>query len=188
MVRMIENGEEVKMSKRTGNAITLRELIDDIGLDAARYFFLSKALDSHLDLDLNLARSQTNENPVYYVQYAYARICSVLRQVGRAPEKLASYQHLTTVKETDLLKHINSLPDVIADAAETRSPNKICNYVQKLAAYFHSFYGACKINDPQNPEVSAERLALVEATRITLKNALYLLGVSAPERMQKDED
>ncbi|MBQ0035853.1 MAG: arginine--tRNA ligase [Firmicutes bacterium] len=181
MVRLVENGEEVKMSKRTGNAITIRELVDDIGLDAARYFFLSKALDSHMDLDLSLAKSQTNDNPVYYAQYAYARICSVLRQA--TPIKQESYSLLTSEKETDLLKHINSFTDVVADAAITRAPNKICNYIQKLATYFHSFYGACKINDQANKELTNERLCLALATKITLRNALYLLGVSAPEKM-----
>ena len=187
MVRMIENGQEVKMSKRTGNAITLRELIDDIGIDSARYFFLSKALDTHLDFDLTLARNKSNDNPVYYAQYAYARICSVLRQAENGFHTQDSYQLLNNPKEVDLLKHISSFPEVIADAAETRSPNKICNYVQKLATYFHSFYGACKINDRKNPQLTNERLALAEATRITLKNALYLLGVSAPEVMEKEE-
>ena len=186
MVRLVENGKEVKMSKRTGNAITLRELIDDIGLDAARYFFLSKALDTHMEFDLGLARSQTNDNPVYYAQYAYARICSVLRQAGKDVEIRDTYSLLTHPKEVDLLKHISLFPDVVGDAAVNRAPNLICNYVQKLATYFHTFYGACKVNDPANPELSAERLALAEATRITLHNALYLLGVSAPERMEKE--
>ena len=181
MVRLVENGEEVKMSKRTGNAITVRELIDDIGLDAARYFFLSKALDTHLDFDLTLAKTQSNDNPVYYAQYAYARICSVLRSAQ--PIKQESYQLLVSEKETDLLKHINSFTDVIADAAITRAPNKICNYIQKLATYFHSFYGACKIIDQSNPELTNERLSLALATKITLRNALNLLGVSAPEKM-----
>ncbi|MCR4633389.1 MAG: arginine--tRNA ligase [Erysipelotrichaceae bacterium] len=187
MVRMIENGKEVKMSKRTGNAITLRELIDDIGLDCARYFFLSKALDTHLDFDLTLARTQSNDNPVYYVQYAYARICSVLRQSKSGYTKQDSYSLLNDPKEIDLLKHISSFTDAVADSAVNRSPNKICNYVQKLATYFHSFYGACKINDPADPQLSNERLALCDATRITLKNALQLLGVSAPEVMTKEE-
>ena len=187
MVRMIENGKEVKMSKRTGNAITLRELIDDIGLDCARYFFLSKALDTHLDFDLTLARTQSNDNPVYYVQYAYARICSVLRQAKTAYVKQDSYSLLNDPKEVDLLKHISSFTDAVADSALNRSPNKICNYVQKLATHFHSFYGACKINDPANPQLTNERLALCDATRITLKNALQLLGVSAPEVMTKEE-
>jgi len=187
MVRMVENGQEVKMSKRTGNAITLRELIDDIGIDSARYFFLSKALDTHLDFDLTLARTKTNDNPVYYAQYAYARICSVLRQAENGYYKQDNYTLLNHPKEVDLLKHIASFPDVVADSALTRSPNKICNFIQKLATYFHSFYGACKINDPSNPELTNERLALADATRITLKNALYLLGVSAPETMVKEE-
>lgn len=188
MVRMMEDGKEVKMSKRTGNAISLRELIDDIGIDAARYFFLSKALDTHLDFDLNLARKKSNDNPVFYAQYAYARICSVLRQVNNEFSVQDSYNLLTTDKEVDLLKHINSFTDVISEAAETRSPNKICNYVQKLATYFHSFYGSCKINDKDNKELTNERLALCEATKITLKNALYLLGVNAPEEMSKEEE
>ena len=183
MVRMIEDGKEVKMSKRTGNAITLRELIDDIGIDCARYFFLSKALDTHLDFDLTLARTQSNDNPVYYVQYAYARICSVLRQAPNGFHVQDSYGLLNDPKEIDLLKYISTFTDVVADCAINRTPNKICNYVQKLATYFHSFYGACKINDVNAPELSNERLALCEATRITLKNALDLLGVSAPEVM-----
>ena len=188
MVRMVENGEEVKMSKRTGNAITLRELCDDIGVDCTRYFFLSKALDTHMDFDLTLARTRNNDNPVYYAQYAYARICSVLKQAANGYHKQDSYTLLNDPKEIDLIKHITSFPDVVADAAINRSPNKICNFIQKLAQYFHSFYGACKINDPSNPELANERLALADATRITLKNALQLLGVSAPEQMSKDED
>ncbi|MBR5341122.1 MAG: arginine--tRNA ligase [Erysipelotrichaceae bacterium] len=188
MVRMVENGQEVKMSKRTGNAITLRELIDDIGVDCARYFFLSKALDTHLDFDLTLARTRSNDNPVYYAQYAYARICSVLKQAENGYQVQDTYNLLSDPKEIDLLKHITTFTDVVADAALTRSPNKICNYIQKLATYFHSFYGACKINDRSNPELSNERLALSDATRITLKNALTLLGVSAPEVMAKDDN
>ena len=188
MVRMVENGEEVKMSKRTGNAITLRELCDDIGVDCTRYFFLSKALDTHMDFDLTLARTRNNDNPVYYAQYAYARICSVLKQAANGYHKQDSYTLLNDPKEIDLIKHITSFPDVVADAAINRSPNKICNFIQRLAQYFHSFYGACKINDPSNPELTNERLALADATRITLKNALQLLGVSAPEQMSKDED
>ena len=188
MVRMVENGEEVKMSKRTGNAITLRELCDDIGVDCTRYFFLSKALDTHMDFDLTLARTRNNDNPVYYAQYAYARICSVLKQAANGYHKQDAYTLLNDPKEIDLIKHIASFTDVVADAAVNRSPNKICNFIQKLAQYFHSFYGACKINDMNNPELTNERLALADATRITLKNALELLGVSAPEQMSKDED
>ena len=182
MVRLVENGQEVKMSKRTGNAITIRELCDDIGVDAARYFFVSRAVDTHLDFDLGLARKQTNENPVYYAQYAHARMCSILRQ---APEfnKQDSYSLLVEEKEVALLKHINEFPGVVADAALTRSPNKICNYIQKLAAYFHSFYGAHKIIDDTNPALSNERLGLLIATKNTLASALDLIGIAAPEKM-----
>lgn len=183
MVRMVENGVEVKMSKRTGNAITLRELIDDIGVDCTRYSFLSKALDTHMDFDLALARTKSMDNPVYYAQYAYARICSVLKD--QTIEIRDSYDLLTHEKETELLKQVSTFTEVVADAAVTRMPNKICNYIQKIAQCFHSFYGSCKIIDPENPELMAQRLALTKATQITLKNAFDLLGVSAPEHMEK---
>ncbi len=182
MVRLVENGEEVKMSKRTGNAVTLRELIDEVGVDAARYNFVSKAVETHFDFDLGLAKTQSNDNPVFYAQYAYARICSILRQAP-AVEKLESYDLLVEDKEVELLKHISSFTSVVSDAAVNRTPHKIANYIQKTAQCFHSFYGVCKVNDPSNPELTAQRIALLEATRITLKNALYLLGVSAPEKM-----
>lgn len=181
MVRLVEDGIEVKMSKRTGNAITIRELVDEVGLDAARYFFVSKAVDTHLDFDFNLAKSETNDNPVYYAQYAYARICSVLRQ--QSAHRLESYPLLNCEKEVALLKHIGQFTSVVADAAKTRAPNKVCNYIQKMAQYFHSFYATNRIWDENNLPLSRQRLALIEATRITLKNALDLIGVSAPERM-----
>ena len=182
MVRLVEDGKEVKMSKRTGNAITIRELCDDIGVDNARYFFVSRAVDTHLDFDLGLARKKTNENPVYYAQYAHARICSILRN---APEfkKEDSYDLLVSEKEIDILKYIAEFTSVVADAAYTRAPNKICNYVQKLAGYFHSFYGAHKIIDDTNLELTNQRLGLLLATKQTLANALDLVGISAPEKM-----
>lgn len=181
MVRLVENGSEVKMSKRTGNAYTIRELCDEVGVDAARYFFLAKALDTQFDFDLGLAKSQSNDNPVYYVQYAYARICSILRQ---APEhhKQDTYKLLNDEKEIALLKHLNEFPSVIEDVAICRAPNKLCNYIQKLAQYFHSFYNSCKVID-DNVELMNERLCLLEAIKITLKNALELLGIDAPEKM-----
>lgn len=186
MVRMVENGVEVKMSKRTGNAITLRELIDDIGLDCTRYFFLSKELNTHMDFDLTLARTRSNDNPVFYIQYAYARINTLLE--GKELKACESYDLLTDPKEIELIKYIGQFPQVVGDAAINRAPNKICNYVHKLASYFHSFYGACRIYNPEELELSNQRLALAKATQITIKNALDLLGVSAPEKMERSEN
>lgn len=182
MVRLVENGEEVKMSKRLGNAVTIRELCDEVGVDAVRYFFVQRAVDTHLDFDLGLARKQSNDNPVYYAQYAHARMCSILRQ---APDfqRSESFALLTHEKEIALMKYINEFSDVVADAAKLRAPHKVCNYIQKLAAHFHSFYNACKVIDPEHEELSAQRLALLQATKITLKNALELIGVDAIEKM-----
>lgn len=182
MVRLVENGQEVKMSKRLGNAVTIRELCDEVGVDAARYFFVQRALESHLDFDLGLARSQSNDNPVYYAQYAHARMCSILRSADGYPQA-ESYERLTHEKEIELMKYINEFTSVVAEAARLRAPHKVCNYIQKLAQKFHSFYNACKVLDAKDEVLSAQRLALVQVTRITLKNALTLIGVEAPEKM-----
>lgn len=182
MVRLVENKEEIKMSKRTGNAVTVRELCEEVGVDAVRYFFVQRALDTHLDFDLALARKQSNDNPVYYAQYAHARICSILKQADGFLS-CDSYELLNDEKEVQLLKYINEFPAVVADAARNRAPNKVCNYIQKLAAYFHSFYNACKVIDPNNVALSSQRLALLKATKITLKNALSLIGVEAADKM-----
>lgn len=182
MVRLVDDGVEVKMSKRTGNAVTIRELCDDIGVDAARYFFVCKDVATHFDFDLGLARKQTADNPVFYVQYAYARMNSIVASSPKF-EKVDEYNLLKEEKETLLLKHINEFPSVVADAAKTRMPNKICNYVQKLAQYFHSYYGSFRIHDDANIELSNQRLGLVLATMVTLKNALNLIGIEAKEKM-----
>ncbi len=181
MVRLVSNGEEVKMSKRLGNATTINDLIDLVGVDAARYFFSARALDTHLDFDLALAVSQTNENPVYYAQYAHARICSILKNADY-PEP-ENYEGLVHEKEIDLLKTLAEYPSVIAQTAKTRQVHKISHYIQNLASKFHSFYSACKVNDPANPELSAKRIGLLKAVRIVLADALSLIGVSAPESM-----
>lgn len=181
MVRLVQNGEEVKMSKRLGNATTISDLLELVGPDAARYFFSARALDSHLDFDLTLAVSQTNENPVFYAQYAHARICSILKQADYpAPE---SFDGLVHEKEIELLKTLAEYPSVIEQTARTRQVHKISHYIQNLASKFHSFYTACKVNDPENPELSAQRIALLQAVRIVLEDALNLIGVSAPESM-----
>ena len=182
MVRLVEDGKEVKMSKRSGNAITIRELCEETSVDAVRYFFVSRAVDTHLDFDIGLARKKTSENPVYYAQYAHARICSILRQAPQF-EMCDKYDLLDSEKEVDLLKCLGDFTGVVGDAAITRAPNKICNYIQKLAGYFHGFYAAHKIIDPTNEMLTIQRLNLLNATKITLANALDLIGVVAPEKM-----
>lgn len=182
MVRLVENGIEVKMSKRTGNALTIRDLCEDIGVDAARYFFVARALDTHFDFDLGLARSSSSDNPVFYAQYAHARICSILSQAPALKEQ-DEYTLLGNEKEIVLLKYLNEFTNEVSDAARLRAPNKICNYIQKLAQQFHSFYASSKVNDVNNPELTNERVALLAATKITLANALNLIGISAPEKM-----
>lgn len=182
MARMIKDGEEFKLSKRTGKGVALRDLIEEAGVDAVRYYFASRAADTQMDFDLDMATKQSNENPVYYAQYAHARMCSILRS-GSEYVVADHYDLITNEKEIALLKHINEFPAVVADAALLRQPHKMCNYIQKLASYFHSFYNECKVLDAENKELSSQRLALVTASKITLKNALNLIGVHAPEKM-----
>ena len=184
MVRMVEDGKEVKMSKRTGNAITIRELCDDIGVDAARWFFASKDVSTHMDLDLKLARSKDNNNPVYYAQYAHSRMCSILSNPKTPVFRMQdSYERLTDEKELQLLKSIGEFPSEVANDALLRKPNKLADYIIALVKVFHSYYNSCKVINPDDPALTNERLGLVKATMITLKNALFLLGVSAPESM-----
>lgn len=186
LVHLYKNGEKVKMSKRTGKAVTMRELVEEVGLDAVRYFFAMRSADTHMDFDLDLAVSESNENPVYYAQYAHARICSILRQgeeKGITLDENVDYKLLDGEKEIDVLKKLGEFPAAIAEAAEKRMPHRITNYIFDLASAFHSFYNAEKVLDPDNMDRTKARLGLVKAVQITLKNALSLIGVSAPERM-----
>ncbi len=184
MVRMVSNGEEVKMSKRTGNAITIRELCEDVGVDAARWFFVSKELNTQMDFDMDLAKQKSNDNPVYYAQYAYTRMFNILHKEGTPVfAREEQYDLLTDPKEMELLKQISEFPKKVEDAAKIRAVNRICQYCQDLAKKFHSYYNSCRVADPANPELTNQRLGLVTATMITMKNALDLIGVSAPEKM-----
>ncbi len=185
MVRLIQDGEEVKMSKRTGNAITLREIMDEVGIDVARYFLTMRSADTHFDFDMALAKEQSQDNPVYYAQYAHARICSILRQAeaqGYQVEKGADYQTITNDKAIELLKKVAEFEPMIEGAAEARAPHRVTNYIQDLAAHFHKFYNAEKVLTEDQAKTKAH-LALIDAVRITLRNALQLVGVTAPEQM-----
>jgi len=186
IVRLYQNGEEVRMSKRTGKAVTLRELMDEVGVDAMRYFLTARSPDTHLDFDLDLAVSQSNENPVYYVQYAHARICSVFRQAAEQGIALADppagLHRLTEEKEVDLMKKLAAFPEEIVAAAEALEPHRIVRYVYDLAALFHSYYNAERILT-DDAELTQGRLALAKAVQTVLRNGLRLIGVSAPERM-----
>ncbi|GAE26851.1 arginyl-tRNA synthetase [Halalkalibacter wakoensis JCM 9140] len=186
MVSLYQGGEKVKMSKRTGKAVTLRDLMEEVGIDATRYFFAMRSADTQLDFDMDLAVSKSNENPVYYVQYAHARVCSMLRQgaeQGFTFDEKTDLSALSSEKAYDLLKAIGDFPEVIAEAAEKQIPHRITNYVHEVASTLHSFYNAERVIDPEQKEASNARLALMKATQVTIKNALALVGVEAPEKM-----
>ncbi|HIS29330.1 MAG TPA: arginine--tRNA ligase [Candidatus Avamphibacillus intestinigallinarum] len=186
MVNLLESGEKVKMSKRAGKAVALRELVEEVGVDAVRYYFITRSNDSQLDFDVELARSQSNDNPVFYVQYAHARICTMLKQAeAKGFDVNGAYDasHLTKEKELDLLKELGAFPQVIEDAAQKFTPQKITQYVFNVATLLHSFYNAEKVLDESNVALTSARIALMKAVRITLQNGLKLIGVSAPEKM-----
>ncbi|MED4128269.1 arginine--tRNA ligase [Shouchella miscanthi] len=186
MVSLYQGGEKVKMSKRTGKAVTLRDLMDEVGIDATRYFFAMRSADTHMDFDMDLAVSKSNENPVYYIQYAHARISSILRQgeeAGMTDYNQADLTLLNGEKEYELLKVIGDFPIAVADAAKKQNPQRMANYTYDLAQTLHSFYNGNRVVDGDNEALSYARLALMRATQLTIKNALALLGVHAPEKM-----
>jgi arginyl-tRNA synthetase len=188
LVHVVESGERVQMSKRTGDFITLDELLDDIGIDATRWFMLWRSHETTVDLDLEVARSQSSENPVYYVQYAHARIASILRKAeregptGAAPAVPAQRPPLQE-SEKLLVKRLLEFPEEVRSAAARRAPHRICAYSTAVAADFHAFYRDCQVVGAEGKGVEASRLALCLATKRTIAAALGLLGISAPERM-----
>ncbi|CAM3389584.1 arginine--tRNA ligase [Nosocomiicoccus ampullae] len=185
MVRLIKDGEEVKMSKRTGNAVTLRELMDLIGVDAARYFLAMRSADTPFDFDLDLALSESSENPVYYVQYAHARICSILRQANEAGftlDRSKSLDVITHPQALELLKHVGNFKRTVESAAKARANHRITNYVETLASEFHKFYNQEKVLG-EDEEKTYAYLLMIEAVRQTIENALTIVGVDAPQSM-----
>lgn len=187
IVRLFKGGDLVRMSKRAGNVVTLRDVLEEVGKDAARFFFLMRSHDSPLDFDLELAKKESSENPVYYVQYAHARICSILRVADQQGWTVpsASDVDLTVLREEQelaLMKKLDELPEEVLEAATERSPHRLTRYSMEVADAFHKFYDTCRVVSDDRALTQA-RLVLVDATRIVLKNVLALLGVSAPERM-----
>jgi len=188
MVTVMRDGEEVKLSKRAGSYVTLRDLIDEVGRDATRYFLAARAPTSQLTFDIDLALSQSNDNPVYYIQYAHARVCSVMRKLAEHSwtwDKTAALEHLGHLSEeheTALLRRLDRFPEVIANAAANSEPHSVATYLRELAGDFHTYYNAHKMLVDDQPLRDA-RLALSQAVRQVLANGLDLLGLSAPETM-----
>jgi arginyl-tRNA synthetase len=187
LVHVVEGGERAQMSKRSGDFVTLDELLDDIGVDASRWFMLWRSHETTVDLDLQIARSQSSENPVYYVQYAHARIASILRKAGNEAEPggLAEPAGRPPLEEGEkvLVKRLLEFPEEVRVAAQRRAPHRICAYATAVAADFHAFYRDCQVVGAEGPGVESSRLALCLATMRTIAAALGLLGISAPERM-----
>ncbi|MBE0416892.1 MAG: arginine--tRNA ligase [Coriobacteriia bacterium] len=199
LVNLFRGGEVVRMSKRTGEMVTFEDLLDEVGPDAARYFFLRRSTDQALDFDIALAKEQSSDNPVYYVQYAHARICAILRKAAGADTADTSVDIAATAAalmrddaplhlldsepELALMRKLTEFPDVVEVAARQLAPNKLTRYAEDLAASFHQFYTQCRVVDPDDIELTAARLYAVDATRIALATVLGLVGVSAPDRM-----
>ncbi|MCK9477891.1 MAG: arginine--tRNA ligase [Firmicutes bacterium] len=187
LVRLMRGGEAARMSKRSGKAITLDVLLDEIGIDAARFFFNMRNAGSHFDFDLELAVQQSNSNPVFYVQYAHARICSIIRLLAEDEILVPPYSGIDAAllkddAEFNLLRKISELPDEVSAAAQTLEPSRLTRYATELATEFHSFYNACRVN-VESRKLCDARLKLIDATRITLANVLKLIAVDAPEKM-----
>lgn len=189
-VNLMADGQPVKMSKRAGEFVTLRDLMEDIGPDCAKFFFLMRSTSAHLDFDLGLARRKNDENPAYYVQYAHARIVSVLRHAaehGLVPGEAAGPAGYEAPEERALLRKLAAFPEVVRGAALAREPHRLPTYLMEAAAEFHRFYHACRVVSEDVPK-SRARLELSDATRIVIRNGLVLMGVSAPERMARAEE
>jgi arginyl-tRNA synthetase len=185
LATIYRDGQPVSMSTRRGQFISLREVMDEVGVDAARFFFLMRHIKVHLDFDLELAKKETSENPVYYIQYAHARIHSINTKAAEAKikPKKTDFELLKELEELDLIKKIGSFSDILMTCYNELDPYALASYLQELATSFHKFYDCHRVIDPQNEKLSSERLALTNAARIVLANGLSLLGLSTPEKM-----
>jgi arginyl-tRNA synthetase len=187
LVKVMRDGEEVKMSKRSGEFVTLRDLVDEVGVDAARYFFLARKGASPLDFDVELAKKQTDENPVFYVQMAHARLSGIFRTAERDPDTVAGDLDLAALpapQDTELVKKLVTFPEIVAKAAREREPHRITVFLHELASVVHGWYHHTRaVGAPEGPDTERARLLLARAARIVLANGLTLLGISAPDRM-----
>lgn len=185
LVKVVRGGEEVKMSKRSGEFVTLRDLMDEVGVDAARYFFLMRRGDSHFTFDVDLAKSQTDENPVFYVQMAHARMSGIFRVAGRTPEEVGTELDMAALpapEEAELIKKLEVFPDIVARAAREREPHRVTAYLEDLARMTHAWYHNCRVLG-EAPATEHARLVLARAVRTVLANGLTVLGLTAPDRM-----
>jgi arginyl-tRNA synthetase len=187
MVTVMRGGEEVKISKRAGSYVTVRELIDDVGVDAVRYFFLMRKGDSQLVFDVDLAREQSDKNPVFYVQMAHARLSGIFRTADRDPKSISGDLDITALpapQDTELLKKLAAFPEISAAAAREREPHRVTTYLHELATVVHGWYHHTRaVGAPEGQATEHARLLLARAAQIVLANALALLGISAPDRM-----
>jgi arginyl-tRNA synthetase len=187
LVKVLREGEEVKMSKRSGEFVTLRDLVEEVGVDAARYFFLARKGASPLDFDVELAKKQTDENPVFYVQMAHARLSGIFRTADRDPSSVTGELDLAALpapQDTELLKKLVTFPEIVSRAAREREPHRITVFLHELATVVHGWYHHTRaVGAPEGPDTERARLLLARAARIVLANALTLLGISAPDRM-----
>lgn len=190
LVKIVEGGEEIKLSKRAGTIITLEELVAKVGVDAARYTLIRYPVDTPMVLDIDLLRKRTNENPVFYVQYAHARICAVLRNAAEVGVRYGadyfSPELLEHPRERELLGGLAQYPGVVESAAEMRQPHRLARFIEELATLYHGFYNDCRvlpIGEEKPSPLHSTRATLCEATRQVIANGLTLLGVSAPEKM-----
>jgi len=185
LVHLIENGEKVKMSKRAGTFITLRELMDDVGRDACRFFFASRTPNAHLNFDINIAKKKTNENPVFYVQYVHARICSIFKTAKEKNISIAtkvSTENLAPA-ERALLSKMLWFKSVLENCVRDLSPHHLTTYLTELAGLFHSFYDSCRVLDESKPELTSSRLFTCALVKERISKGLELIGVSSPEEM-----
>ncbi len=192
-VTVLKKGKKLKISKRKGNIVALKDLLDEVGVDVVRFFFLQKSPNTHLNFDLDLAKEQSEKNPVYYVQYAHARICSILKKnsSSSAPVSNRADRHDLKQKlkllehplELALIKQLIKLPEIVEDIASDYQVQRLSKYAMDVATHFHKFYTDCRVINEKKPELTQARLALVKATQIVLKNTLDLMGITAPEKM-----